>query len=84
MEGGIIVVGNAPTALLETIRLIRENGLKPALVIGVPVGFVQAEESKLLLWNTDSQPSITVHGRKGGSTVAVAIVHALLEIAKNP
>jgi precorrin-8X/cobalt-precorrin-8 methylmutase len=84
MEGGIIAIGNAPTALLETIRLIKEDGLRPAAVIGVPVGFVQAEESKLLLWMMENQPSITVLGRKGGSTVAVAIVHALLELAKNP
>lgn len=82
MEGGIIAIGNAPTALLETIRLVEENGLRPAMVLGVPVGFVQAEESKQLLWMLESHPSITVLGRKGGSTVAVAIVHALLELAK--
>ena len=53
------------------------------MVVGVPVGFVQAEESKGRLWQLDSQPSITVLGRKGGSTVAVAILHALMEWAKN-
>ena len=56
--------------------------VRPALVIGVPVGFVQAEESKLSLSQVVDLPSITVAGRKGGSTVAVAIVHALLELAK--
>lgn len=83
LDGGIIAIGNAPTALLEVIRLIREEGVRPALVVGVPVGFVQAEESKEQLWQLDSQPSITVLGRKGGSTVAVAILHALMEWAKN-
>jgi precorrin-8X/cobalt-precorrin-8 methylmutase len=81
MDGAVIAIGNAPTALLEVVRLIREDGLRPALVIGVPVGFVQAEESKSALFDLASQPSITVLGRKGGSTVAVAIIHALLELA---
>ena len=82
LEGAIVAVGNAPTALLETIRLIREDGVRPALVIGVPVGFVQARESKEALFLMEEQPSITVLGRKGGSSVAVAILHALLELAK--
>lgn len=77
--GGIVVIGNAPTALLELVRQIREEGIRPALVIGVPVGFVQAAESKEALWQESEQPAITVAGRKGGSTVAVAILHALLE-----
>lgn len=78
-SGGIVAIGNAPTALLELMRLIREEGVRPALVIGVPVGFVQAAESKETLWQATEQPSITVAGRKGGSSVAVAILHALLE-----
>lgn len=82
-EGSVIAVGNAPTALLETLRLIREEGIRPALVIGVPVGFVQAEESKDALWRMSEQPAIAILGRKGGSSVAVAILHALLELAKN-
>jgi len=77
--GGIVVIGNAPTALLEVVRQIREEGIRPALVIGAPVGFVQAAESKEALWQTAEQPAITVMGRKGGSSVAVAILHALLE-----
>jgi precorrin-8X/cobalt-precorrin-8 methylmutase len=81
LDGAVIAVGNAPTALLEVIRLIEEDGVKPRLVIGVPVGFVQAEESKNALLNVVKQPSITVMGRKGGSSVAVAIIHALLELA---
>ncbi len=81
LEGSIVAVGNAPTALLEVCRLIREEGIRPALVVGVPVGFVQAAESKDALWNMD-RPAITVLGRKGGSAVAVAILHALFELAK--
>ncbi|MBP8644734.1 MAG: precorrin-8X methylmutase [Syntrophobacteraceae bacterium] len=83
MDGNIVTIGNAPTALLEVVRLIREEGLKPALVIGVPVGFVQAEESKEALSGLPGRPNITVSGRKGGSAVAVAILHALLELAKH-
>lgn len=81
--GAIIAVGNAPTALLETLRAVKENGIAPACVIGVPVGFVQAAESKESLWCEADLASITVLGRKGGSSVAVAILHALLELAKN-
>jgi precorrin-8X/cobalt-precorrin-8 methylmutase len=81
-NGNIVAVGNAPTALLEVIRLIREEGIRPALVIGAPVGFVQAAESKEALRQLTDQPSIAVLGRKGGSSVAVAILHALLEWAR--
>ncbi|NLI83234.1 MAG: precorrin-8X methylmutase [Deltaproteobacteria bacterium] len=81
LNGSIVAVGNAPTALLEVIRQVEEEAIRPALVIGVPVGFVQALESKQLLWNTKDLPSITILSRKGGSTVAVAIIHALLELA---
>ncbi len=81
LDGALIAIGNAPTALLEVIRLIEEDGVRPALVIGVPVGFVQAEESKAALTGVVTQPSITVLGRKGGSSTAVAIIHALLELA---
>jgi precorrin-8X/cobalt-precorrin-8 methylmutase len=82
LEGAVIAIGNAPTALLEVIRLIEEDGVRPGLVVGVPVGFVQAEESKNALLDVVTQPSITVLGRKGGSSVAVAIIHALMELAK--
>lgn len=80
IDGGIVAVGNAPTALLEVIRLIKEEGLRPALVIGVPVGFVSAVESKSELAAMDV-PYITALGRKGGSTVAVSTVNALLRLA---
>ncbi len=81
LDGSLIAIGNAPTALAEVCRMIRDEGLRPALVVGVPVGFVQAEESKDQLWSMDLQPSITVLGRKGGSAIAVAILHALFELA---
>jgi precorrin-8X/cobalt-precorrin-8 methylmutase len=82
LDGGIVAIGNSPTALLELLRLIREEGVRPALVIGAPVGFVQAAESKDALWELKELPAITILGRKGGSAVAVAIVHALLELAR--
>lgn len=81
IEGGIVAVGNAPTALLEVIRLIKEEAVRPALVVGVPVGFVSAVESKAELAEMDV-PFITALGRKGGSTVAVAVVNALLRLAQ--
>lgn len=80
MEGGIVAIGNAPTALFEVIRLVREEGLRPALIVGVPVGFVNAAESKEALLSLDV-PFITAVGRKGGSTVAAAAVNALLRMA---
>jgi len=82
LEGGIVAIGNSPTALVELLHMIREDGVRPALVLGVPVGFVQAAESKDALWELKEQPAIVVLGRKGGSSVAVAMVHALLELAR--
>ncbi len=78
--GAIFAVGNAPTALLELASQI-EAGLRPALVIGVPVGFVNVVESKERIWRTCTDcdvPVIAAMGRKGGSTVAAAICNALL------
>lgn len=77
LDGAIVAVGNAPTALIETARLIEQGDAKPALVIGVPVGFVSAAESKEAVLRLQT-PQIVSRGRKGGSTIAVAIVHALL------
>ena len=77
----IVAIGNAPTALLELITMIKAGQAVPALVIGVPVGFVDAEESKEELMRLDI-PYISIKGKKGGSTVAVAIVNALLMIAE--
>jgi precorrin-8X/cobalt-precorrin-8 methylmutase len=80
LQDAIVAIGNAPTALLEVVRLAREEGIAPALVIGVPVGFVSAAESKALLLES-GLPSIVLRGRKGGSPIAVAILHALLRIS---
>ncbi|MEK6201258.1 MAG: precorrin-8X methylmutase, partial [Desulfobulbaceae bacterium] len=77
---GIVAIGNAPTALLAVMELIEAGTISPDLVIGVPVGFVNAAESKELL-SQKSYPFITALGRKGGSPVAVAIVNALLRLA---
>ena len=82
LDGAIVGIGNAPTALIEIVRLIREEGARPALVIGMPVGFVSAAESKDLLMTVDEVPWVTVRGRKGGSTLVVAAIHALLGIAE--
>lgn len=80
MQGGIYAVGNAPTALLRLIELIRQGSARPALVVGFPVGFVNAAESKEILAELDL-PHITNMGRKGGSAVAAAAVNALLVMA---
>ena len=81
INGGIVVVGNAPTALLEIMEMIREGITKPALVIGIPVGFVSAVESKEELAKMDI-PFITNLGRKGGSPCASAIVNALYKLLR--
>jgi precorrin-8X/cobalt-precorrin-8 methylmutase len=81
LDGGIVAVGNAPTALLELVRLCHETEVRPALVVGVPVGFVSAAESKAALWAAGQVldvPGVIVEGRKGGSPIAVAVLHALL------
>ena len=80
LSGGIYVVGNAPTALLRLIELIDQGTVRPALVVGLPVGFVNAAESKALLLECDV-PHITNVGRKGGSNVAAAVVNALIIMA---
>lgn len=80
-DGGIFAIGNAPTALLELIRLVKEGIARPGLVIGMPVGFVSAAESKEELAKLDI-PFITNIGRKGGSTVVVAAVNALSIMAE--
>lgn len=77
---GIVAVGNAPTALLKVMDMIEKKRFAPDLVIGVPVGFVNAAESKELLAEQD-YPFITSLGRKGGTPVAVAMVNALLRLA---
>jgi precorrin-8X/cobalt-precorrin-8 methylmutase len=81
-DNRIFVIGNAPTALFELLRLISEGTARPALIIGLPVGFVGAEESKNALASIDHNvPFITNIGRKGGSNVAAAVVNALTILA---
>ncbi len=82
VDGAIVGIGNAPTALIEIVRLIREEQARPALVIGMPVGFVSAAESKDLMAKLDDVPWVVIRGRKGGSTLVVAAIHALLGLAE--
>lgn len=81
---GIFVIGNAPTALFELLRQVRAEGLRPDLIVGLPVGFVGAVESKEELITVAAEfgiPFITNRGRKGGSNVAAAVMNALLILA---
>lgn len=80
MKGGIYVIGNAPTALLRLMELVKEKKAEPALIVGLPVGFVNAAESKSELIKMDI-PFISNTGRKGGSNIAAAVVNALLIMA---
>jgi precorrin-8X/cobalt-precorrin-8 methylmutase len=77
-EKPILVIGNAPTALAEALRLLQE-GWRPSAIIGMPVGFVGVEEAKQHLLEQSDVPYLTCVGRKGGSAVAAAAVNALLE-----
>lgn len=79
IDGGIVVIGNAPTALLEVIRLNKEEGITPKLVVGAPVGFVKAAKSKELLRTTDI-PSISTIGPKGGTPVAVSVINGIIAL----
>jgi precorrin-8X/cobalt-precorrin-8 methylmutase len=78
LEGAVIVVGNAPTALFRLLELIEEGADRPAAVIGVPVGFIGAAESKAeLARHPAALEHLVVHGRRGGSAIAAAAVNAL-------
>jgi len=82
LHNRIFVIGNAPTALFELLRMIEAKEVRPALIIGLPVGFVGATESKALLAaGSHGIPFITNIGRKGGSNVAAAVVNALVILA---
>ncbi len=78
LDGQLVAIGNAPTALFEVLRLVREENIRPAAIVGVPVGFVGAAESKAQLAAQNEIPYITVAGTKGGSSIAVAAVNAIL------
>ena len=83
-EGAVMVVGNAPTALIRMLELLQSPGPGPALIVGMPVGFVNAAESKELLTAQDRIPYVTIKGRKGGSPLAASVVNALAEMALKP
>lgn len=83
MNGGIVVIGNAPTALLEVIKMVKEGIVTPAVIIGIPVGFICAKESKEELSKLTEVPFITNIGRKGGSSSASAIINALFKLIRN-
>jgi precorrin-8X/cobalt-precorrin-8 methylmutase len=80
LQNGIVAIGNAPTALFEAVGLCREGAMSPALIIGMPVGFVGAAESKQALLES-GLVSITMLGRKGGTPAAVATINALMQLA---
>jgi precorrin-8X/cobalt-precorrin-8 methylmutase len=77
LAGAVVAIGNAPTALFRLLELLDETPLRPAAVIGLPVGFVGAAESKQALLDDGRVPALIVRGRKGGSAMAVAAVNAL-------
>ena len=83
LGGSIVAIGNAPTALFEVLRLVREEGIRPACIVGIPVGFVGAAESKVELAENGIVPYITVEGTKGGSPIAAAAINALMYIIDN-
>lgn len=81
LAGSVVVIGNAPTALFRLLEMIEKGAEKPALIIGIPVGFVGAAESKQALWDVHKQlgvECITLLGRQGGSAIAASVCNALL------
>ncbi len=82
IDGGVVAIGNAPTALMEVIQMVKEGIVRPALIIGIPVGFVCAAESKEELSKLEEVPFITNIGRKGGSSSASAIINAIFKLIR--
>ena len=83
LNGSIVAIGNAPTALFEVLRMVREEGIRPACIVGIPVGFVGAAESKAELAANGIVPYIPVEGTKGGSPIAAAAVNAMMYLIDN-
>lgn len=79
MGGNIVAIGNAPTALLALLEVLEKGAAPPALIVGMPVGFVNASQSKAILHGSN-WPHFTLLGRKGGSAIAAASINALAEI----
>ncbi|MFT4164612.1 MAG: precorrin-8X methylmutase [Microlunatus sp.] len=78
LEGAVVAIGNAPTALFALLELISDGGPKPAAILGIPVGFVGSAESKLaLVQHREQIPYLVVHGRRGGSALCAAALNAL-------
>jgi precorrin isomerase len=78
LAGAVVAIGNAPTALFRLLELLDEGAPKPAVILGLPVGFVGAAESKVALaTHSRGVPFLTLHGRRGGSAIAAAAVNAL-------
>jgi precorrin-8X/cobalt-precorrin-8 methylmutase len=77
LDGALVAIGNAPTALFRLLEMLDETSARPAAVIGVPVGFVGAAESKAALEQDGRVPFLVVRGRRGGSALAVAAINAL-------
>jgi precorrin-8X/cobalt-precorrin-8 methylmutase len=81
LEGAVVAIGNAPTALFRLLEMLDEGAPKPALILGFPVGFVGAAESKAALAeNSRGVPFITLQGRRGGSAMAAAAINALAKL----
>jgi precorrin-8X/cobalt-precorrin-8 methylmutase len=77
LDGALVAIGNAPTALFRLLEMLDETSARPAAIIGVPVGFVGAAESKTALERDGRVPFLVVRGRRGGSALAVAAINAL-------
>jgi precorrin-8X/cobalt-precorrin-8 methylmutase len=82
LRDAVVVIGNAPTALFRLLEILDEGAPLPAVVIGVPVGFVGAAEAKLALARDRRVPFLVVHGRRGGSAIAAAAINALASEAE--
>lgn len=83
LNGSIVAIGNAPTALFEVLRIVNEENIRPAVIVGIPVGFVGAADSKKELAENGIVPYITVEGTKGGSPIAAAAVNAIMYLIDN-
>ena len=79
LSGSVVVIGNAPTSLFRLLEMLDSGAQRPAAVIGIPVGFVGAAESKEALARQGRVPFLVVHGRRGGSAMAAAAVNALAQ-----
>jgi precorrin-8X/cobalt-precorrin-8 methylmutase len=83
LEGAVVAIGNAPTALFHLLELIADGGPRPAAILGLPVGFIGSAESKIALTkNPWDLPYLVVHGRRGGSALCVAAINALAQEAE--